>query len=36
MKSKNYQLILLAGALTVSFAANAAGVNNIVKDKQRG
>ena len=32
MKSKNCQLMLLAGALTVSFAAKAAGVNNIVKD----
>ena len=28
MKSKNYQLMLLSGALTVSFAAHAAGVNN--------
>ena len=36
MKSKNYQLMLLAGALTVSFAAKAAGVNNIVKDNNEG
>lgn len=28
MKSKNYQLMLLSGALTVSFAAQAAEVNN--------
>lgn len=28
MKSNNYQLMLLSGALTVSFAAHAAGVNN--------
>ena len=35
MKSKNYQLMLLAGALAVSFAAQAAEVNNksIAKDK---
>ena len=38
MKSKNYQLMLLSGALTVSFAAHAAGVNNksIVTDDNRG
>lgn len=38
MKSKNYQLMLLSGALTVSFAAHAAGVNNksIVMDDNRG
>ena len=36
MKSKNCQLMLLAGALTVSFAAKAAGVNNIVKDNNEG
>ena len=35
MKSKNCQLMLLAGALTVSFAAKAAGVNNIVKDNNK-
>ena len=37
MKSKNYQLMLLSGALTVSFAAHAAGVNNksIVTDDNR-
>lgn len=35
MKSKNYQLMLLSGALAVSFAAQAAEVQNkcIVKDK---
>ena len=38
MKSKNYQLMRLSGALTVSFAAHAAGVNNksIVTDDNRG
>lgn len=38
MKSKNYQLMLLSGALTVSFAAHAARVNNksIVMDDNRG
>ena len=36
MKSKNCQLMLLAGALTVSFAAKAASVNNIVKDNNEG
>ena len=36
MKSKNCQLMLLAGALTVSLAAKAAGVNNIVKDNNEG
>lgn len=37
MKSKNYQLMLLAGALTVSFAAYAAEVNNsIVTDNNKG
>ena len=38
MKSKNSQLMLLSGALTVSFAAHAAGVNNksIVMDDNRG
>ena len=37
MKSKNYQLMLLSGALTVSFAAHAAGVSNksIVTDDNR-
>ena len=37
MKSNNYQLMLLSGALTVSFAAHAAGVNNksIVTDDNR-
>ena len=36
MKSKNYQLMLLAGALTVSFAAHAANVNNnVVKDNDK-
>ena len=38
MKSNNCQLMLLSGALTVSFAAHAAGVNNksIVMDDNRG
>ena len=36
MKSKNCQLMLLAGALTVSFVAKAASVNNIVKDNNEG
>ena len=38
MKSNYYQLMLLSGALTVSFAAHAAGVNNksIVMDDNRG
>lgn len=37
MKSNNYQLMLLSGALTVSFAAHAAGGNNksIVTDDNR-
>ena len=32
MKSKIYQLMLIAGALTVSFVAQAAEVNSVVKD----
>ena len=37
MKSNYYQLMLLSGALTVSFAAHVAGVNNksIVMDDNR-
>ena len=37
MESNNYQLMLLSGALTVSFATHAAGVNNksIVTDDNR-
>ena len=32
MKSKNYQLVLLAAALTVSFGAQAAKVDNVVNN----